>query len=899
VDDPSSCPEEFPTEDEQNRERDRLHSIIEAIVPWEASTNELSLHSARYEIARSIARNGGPALPIEWRKLTHARDVISYLQEHAPPVHDPFCGGASIPLEAQRLGLRARGSDLNPVAVIISKALVEFPPTFANLPPVNPNADRCRNWGSSEGLAEDVHYYGRWMLEEAHNRIGDLYPKVELPDGGEATVMAWLWARTVPSPDPRARGAHVPIASSFVISTKKGREAIVVPIVDRSSMTWRFEVNTKPTPQEIAAAKNGTKASRGYFTCILTGSPISYAEIDEVANSTGLRPRLMAIVAEGDRSRHFLPPTEAQERAALNLERPVVPLIEQPCRGTFGSNAQGRVYGFKTFADYFSSRQLTALATLSDLVSEVRAKVIVDARSCWFDKQTLEDQRSLEEGGRGPIARADAIATYLAFLITQLSNHSSSVCGWNSANVQMRSTFARQGLSMTWDYAECNIFSGSSGSFESLFGRMVKGFDGLAPYTAGYIKTTDAAENNFESSIFSTDPPYYDNMSYADLSDFFYVWMRRSLPFHSSLFRRVLTPKSAELVAEAYRHGGRGAAEKFFLDGMKKAIAGMTSASEDRLCTIYYAYKQSEASDDGVTSPGWTTFLQAVVDCGFMIDGTWPLRTEKPGRSTAIEASSLDSSIVHVCRRRSNDAESITRADFLRHLRTEMPDALAKIKAAGVGPTDVQQAAIGPGIGVFTRYAAVLNPDGSTMSVRDAVKLINQVREELASESQGDYDPATRFAIDWFMTHGNRPGRAGDAILMANALGLGLMDLERAGIFKAGEGSASLLTRDQLSNEWSPTTDRYPTGWEACQHLIKRLEAADGGINSAAALFAQLQDLAEPAHQLAFRLYDICNNKGWHSEAQPYNNLIQEWDVIEERSREFAPEPPAQGEMAL
>lgn len=896
VDDPSSCPEEFPTVEEQDRERDRLHGIIEAMVPWEASTNETILHAARYEIARSVARNGGPALPPEWKNQAHAAKVIDYLQQHAPPVHDPFSGGGSIPLEAQRLGLRARGSDLNPVAVLIGKALVEFPPKFAGMAPVNPKADRHKSWKGTHGLAEDVLYYGLWMGEQARSRVGHHYPEATLQNGAKATVIAWLWARTVPSPDPRAGGAQVPLATSFVLYSKKDQEVIVRPIIDRTSMSYRFEVEASPSAEELSTAKAGTKSARGAnFTCILTGSAIDDRHVKSQAMAGKMGMRLMAIVAASGRKRVYLTPTETDDF----LDRPELPEIGQPLphdpRAIWCT-----LYGLDTFDKLFTARQLLTLSTFNDLVGEALECAKADAESSWRDSTTRGDERSINEGGLGPRAYAEAIATYLGLAASKLSAFVSTQSRWRSGEGKSAPGFGRPALPMVWDFADLNPFAGAGGDWDEMCKASAKVITSLPSWGDGRVDNLRAQDEPLQKgSRLNTDPPYYDNIGYADVSDYFYVWLARGLRgIHEGLFRRLIAPKKDELIAAPYRHGGADSAEVFFMEGMRTALRGFASALPEEPSVIYYAFKQSEVGTDGITSAGWATFLQAVSDCGFIIDGTWPIRTENATRLIGMDTNALASSIVLACRIRDNRAEQTTRADFLRRLRSEMPDSLAVIRAAGVGPTDIQQAAIGPGIGIFTRHAAVLNPDGSAMSVRDALKLINQVREELASAAQGDYDAPTRFAIDWFFVHGHRPSRSGEAITMANALGLGLADLERAGIFRTGEGRAQLMPRDALKTDWSPRTDRFPTAWEACQHLIRRLEAADGGIDAAAALFAELGDLAEPAHQLAFRLYDICNNKGWAAEAQPYNNLIQEWPVIEERSRAFAPLPPAQGEMA-
>jgi putative DNA methylase len=899
VDDPSSCTDEFPTLEAQEAERQRLHGIIEAMVPWEASTNEMILHSARYEIARSVARNGGPALTAEWRKLAHQREVIDYLQAHAPPVHDPFSGGGSIPLEAQRLGLRARGSDLNPVAVLIGKALVEFPPKFANMPPVNPDADRHVSWKGAKGLAKDVRYYGRWMREQAARRIGHLYPKAQLPDGGEATVVAWLWARTVPSPDPRAKGAHVPLASSFVLSAKKDREVIVRPVVDREALTWTFMVDDAPSPEALAAAKTGTKAARGAnFVCVLTGAAIDDRHIKAEILSGRTNQRMIAIVAEGPAGRRYLSPTAEQEELVRQIVKPDASEIDQP----IPKNARWfspPVYGMPNYRDLFTARQLTALTLFSDLIGEVRETALAAATENWPASISAADDRPLAEGGVGPTAYADAVATYLAFALSKASSRNCSLAIWETAMGRLAGAFGRQAMPMQWSFAETNPLAGAGGDIAGTAQSVAEVLEALVPAASGIVENRDAALNDFPvNTTFSTDPPYYDNVGYADLSDFFYVWLRRTAGhIFPDLFRRLQTPKDRELIVTPTRHGGKEGSERFFMDGMRAALAGLSKSHGESPVAIYYAFKQSEAGADGVTSAGWATFLQAVVDSGFLIDGTWPVRTEATNALKA-SISALASSIVLVCRRR-EAADTITRPDFLRRLRAEMPAALTTIRAAGVGPTDIQQAAIGPGIGIFTRYAAVLNTDGEPMSVRDALKLVNQVREEIASEGEGDYDADTRFAIDWFVAHGFAAGKAGDAIGMANAANLGLADLVAAGVLEAKGGVARLLRRVDMPTDWDPRKDKRPTAWEACQHLIRRLEAENGGIDAAAQLFAVLGDLTEPAHQLAFRLYDICEKRGWHADGRPYNLLIQEWAEIENRAFALRDAPPAQGEMPV
>jgi putative DNA methylase len=855
-------------------------------VPWEASTDETILNEARYEIARSVARGRGEKLPSI--SQMRPRQVIDYLQEHAPPIYDPFSGGGSIPLEAQRLGLRAMGSDLNPVAVLIGKALVEFPPKFAGRKPVNPEVNELHQWKGAEGLAEDVRYYGRWMREQAQKKIGHLYPKVKLKDGKEAAVIAWLWARTVPSPDPRAKGLLVPLASSFVLFSKAGKEVIVKPVVDRAKMTWRLEIDDKPSKADIKAAEKGTKAARGAnFVCLLTGAAIDDTHVKTSGKAGKMGASLMAIVAEGDRKRIYLSPETEHVKVACSTERPDVPEIEQPVPERLtGGTCFG--YGLDRFDKLYTPRQLVALTTFSDLVLRAREKLLIDAKTHWSGAHA-DDIRQLADGGLGPAAYADAVATYLGETASKLAAFLTTQARWRTGEGKSAPGFGRQALPIVWDYAELNPFAGAGGDWDEMIGACAKVLQRL-PAFWGDIKTGVAQKNEYpQPVIINTDPPYYNNIAYADLSDYFYVWLRRALhSVHSDLFRRVLTPKVEELVATPYRHGDTERAEAFFMAGMSETLRGIADVTNTAPTVIYYAFKQAEAGEDGVTSAGWASFLQAVVDAGLAVDGTWPVRTEGATRMIAAETNALASSIVLVCRRLNTAAPTITRADFLRALRREMPAALAEIRRAGVGPTDIQQAAIGPGIGIFTRNKQVLNTDGTPMLIKDALKLINQVREEITSSSDAEYDSKTRFALDWFAAKGFDKGRSGDAIVMTNAVDISLDGMNAAGFFLADGGVARLLRREELPDDWGPGEHNGATVWQACQYLIKRLRAENGGIHAAALLYNRLGSLAEPARALARRLYDICEQKQWAAEGYVYNQLDQEWDSIEKRAAALA-----------
>ena len=852
VDDPSSRPDEFPTEEDQERERQRLFRIIEELVKWENSNNETVLEAARAEIMK--ATDGNP-----------------------PPVLDPFCGGGSIPLEAQRLGLEAHASDLNPVAVLITKALIEIPPKFAGKPPVNPES-RAKlaygaSWKGAQGLAEDVRYYGKWMRDEAFKRIGHLYPKAKLPDGQEATVIAWLWARTVKCPNP-ACGAVMPLVRSFALSTKPGKEWHVRPFVDPDTLVVRFAARPGANVPEPPKVGRGAR-----FRCLVCGDVADDRWIKSEGAAGRMHVELMAIVAEGDRERVYLSPVAAQlsqaQEAAPDWE-PDERLADDP------RNLWCIPYGLRAFSDLFTRRQLVALTTLNELVREACARVQAEC----------EDE-----------SYANAVGTYLAFALDRLANELSTLCTWDSNGTKqhVRSTFARQALPMTWDFAEANVFFQSTGSFSESIDRVALCIEHLPAKTAGTARQLDAAAAIDAESypMVSTDPPYYDNIGYAGLSDFFYVWLRRSLvDAYPDVFSTLLTPKSQELVADPARFdGNREAADRFFEEGLRHAFERIrTDASGDYPMTLFYAFKQAEdAGADGIASTGWDTMLRGLVESDFAVTGTWPMRTERGGRSVSIGTSALASSIVLVCRPRSASAGLATRREFIGALRAELPSALRTLQHGNIAPVDLAQAAIGPGMAIFSRYAKVLEADGSSMTVRTALALINHALDEILAEQEGDFDADTRFAVTWFEQRGMAEGPYGEADVLARAKDTSVDGMVGAGILVSRAGKVRLLRRDELPDDWDPVTDRRPTAWEAAQHLTKRLST--GGEGAAADLLRRLGGgYGEQARELAYRLYSIAERKGWAQEALPYNALIVAWPQI---ARRVAGTPEAEAQQAL
>ena len=869
VDDPSSHPDQFPTHEDQERERQRLFAIIEDLVKWENSTNEGVLERARAEILRSC----GGVLPL---------------------VYDPFSGGGSIPLEAQRLGLPAYGSDLNPVAVMIGKAMIEIPPMFKDREPVHPGVKDRIHYRNAEGLAEDVKFYGEWMRERAWERIGHLYPQADLPKevgGGQATVIAWIWARTVPSPDPAFSDVQVPLATSFLLSAKTGQEAWIEPLVDKANKKITYRIRSGGTKPELIAAKEGNKAGRGAnFRCLLSNTAITSAYVKEKSMTGEIGQQLIAVVAEGARGRIYLDPSPEQEQVAFSAAPAWKP--DLPMNRESRDLVSGRGYGFFVWGDLFTNRQLVTLNTLSSLTEEVRSLIEADA----IQSGIHQDSIALNDGGAGARGYAEGVSVYLSFIVSRFADRNNSLCTWDSGpmgtksstggsarTASLRNLFSRQAIAMAYDFGEGNPFSDSGGSLRSALGWVIPAINNLVGSAAGKIVSMDAQSQSIGvGKVVSTDPPYYDNISYADLSDFFYGWLKVCLKsIYPDLFSVMATPKVDELIASSYRHGGKEQAEDFFLQGMKAAIRNLAEQSTNEFpTTIYYAFKQSEIEKEGISSTGWATFLQAVVEAGYAVVGTWPVRTEMANRMIASGTNALANSVVLVCRKKEVTAENITRAEFVRALKRELPPAIADLQAANIAPADMPQSAIGPGMGVFSRYRAVLESDDRPMSVKVALQLINRELDEYLGGIQGEFDADTRFAITWFEQNGLKAGDYGTANNIATARGISVESVKHAGIVESQAGKVRVLRRDELDDNWEPGTDQHPTIWECLQHLV-RLHEKDGISHATAVLLKKIGDKAEAVKDLAYILYDISANPRQDAkEATAYNALIADWTEL-------------------
>lgn len=867
VDDPSSHLEEFPTEELQRKERERLHKIIERLVVWENVRDEKLLAEAHAEILKST--DGNP-----------------------PPILDPFAGGGTIPLEAQRLGLEAHASDLNPVAVLINKALIEIPPKFCDKPPIFPElADsEIRSWKGAEGLAADARAYGAWMRDEAEKRIGHLYPKATLPDDLEATVIAWIWARTVICPNP-ACGIAMPLASTWWLGKKKGKESYVVPSVIDGLV--HFSIGHDPG-QAPTSETDGT-VSRTGANCIGCNSAVELKYIRSEGQAGRMGAQLIATVAEGNRTRIYLSPTPEHENAAR------LPLPASLPAGQLGDDPRAITapnYGLATFADLFTARQLTALTTFSDLVGEVREHILTDALEAGMPKGGR-----LDSGGTGAVAYADALATYLGFAVSRLTSTNSSLSRWNPApsKESVTDTFSRQALPMVWAFAEGNVWCQGPCELNWSVGWVARALDRLPAIGVAQVQQSDAGRCAKGAALISTDPPYYDNIGYSDLSDFFYVWLRRTLrPIYPDLLSTMLVPKAEELVANPYRHDGKDGAHRFFEEGFREVFhQARQSAQSDAPITVYYAFKQSESTDIGEVSAGWETLLEGMLGSGWAVTATWPLRSERSGRMRSVDSNALASSIVLALRPRPWDAPRTDRRQFVAALQNELPRALKELQHGAIAPVDLPQAAIGPGMAVFSRYSAVLEPDGSKMSVRSALARINEILDQVLNEQEGDFDSTTRFAIAWYRQHGYGTGAFGDANSLANARNTTVDAMDRGGILSSRAGKVHLIKPSDLETGYDVVADPHVSNWEALHHLIKTLDAE--GINPAGeflrAALSRPDGAVDPdlAKELAHLLFRIAESNGWTKDALSFNTLVTSWPEILDVARTQQAPANAQG----
>jgi putative DNA methylase len=868
VDDPSVHPEKWCTEEAQDAERERLFDIMRRMMG-----KKLHEHPEVYAAARA--------------------EMLKHVGGELPAVFDPFAGGGSLPLEAKRLGFEVHAGDLNPVAVLLNKCSLEIVPRWAGRSPVNPK-DRKRiggedPWPGARGLAADVRHYGRIVRNQARQEIGHLYPKARLPKqygGGEANVIAWMWARTVASPDPAARGVHVPLISTFWLSSKKGSEAWLEPVVNRTMGTYHFEVQTG-TPSDRAIVTAGTKNGKGGFRCLLTDAPIPFKYVRAEGASGRIGFVMLAVVAELTRGRVYLPASADQLEAAALARTTGFPDTDLPDEA-LGFRIQN--YGIRKHWQMFTPRQLTALMTLSDLTKALRSEIHRDAVAAGLSTTEAESY-------------AGAVVTFLALTLSRTADYNNAFNRWRNPNPAIMNLFSLQAISMVWDFVEGNPVGSAIGSWEVCIEReavciqtLCAGIDGRS----ASARQVDAASGSkgLNNLLVSTDPPYYDNIGYADLSDFFYVWLRRTIgDFYPDLFGTVLVPKTLELTAAPERfNGDKQKAKEHFESGFRRAFTALREGMDPRFpLTLYYAFKQADAesaSDDAGSAPGinlttgWETLLEAAIASGFQITGTWPVRASQAWRMRAMGANALASYVVLACRPRADDAPKVDRRSFVAELKRELPAALRHLQQGNIAPVDFAQAAIGPGMAVYSRYRQILESSGRTMTVRAALYLINQTLTEVLSEQEDDFDADSRWAIAWFDQHGFGEGDFGEAELLSKAKATSVAGLREAGLIHSRGGKVRLLRLDELPDSWDPSSDKRLTNWEMTHHLLRVYVHDEAGDVATATLLRKLGSRGEIARELAYRLYDICEKRKRSQEAQRYNALVLGWPEIARLARD-------------
>lgn len=867
------------------KKREKLFSIIRDLVKWENSNNEEVIGRAKSAIWDS------------WRETCslnkdHPEAEVLFNPEKLPATHDPFAGGGSIPLESLRLGLETYASDLNPVPVILNKAMLELPMNVHGLPPVGPmEYSPTKQYSFSEhdspyaGLVEDVNRYGGLIRANVLNKIEKLYPKITISNeiieenpslkdylGQEFRPITWLWARTVKSPNPAYSHVDVPLCSTFVLSGKKGKERYLKPIISGDS--YDFEVCAGELSSDI---KSGTKASRGgNFKCIFSGSPIPVTEIRQQGKEGGLGKKLLAAVISTPSGRVFISPKFVKlipdEDIAIGWS-PNTDINHNP------RDIRTQLYGLTKYQDLFTKRQL---AFFDKTISELHE--LADQIESDFVRANPELSYKAKEYRK-------AIVTYLAIAVSRTTNTLNSLAVWSQGREQSVNLFSRQAIPMTWDFPEVNPFGGAAGDLIQTLKSMSKSILALPKPGKGVVVQLDAQSQSLSSNkVISTDPPYYDNIAYADLSDFFYVWLRKLLKHEfSEEFSTLTVPKQDELVASQYRHGSNHNAEKFFLEGMTKAMHNLAENAHPSFpVTIYYAFKQSETKGNETSNSGWCTFLQAVINSGFSIEGTWPMRTERP-TGVKVSMNALASSIILVCRVRKKQLGSISRRQFQRELKADMPEALEAMIGGESGqspiaPVDLAQAAIGPGMAIYSKYDAVLNQDGSEMSVHDALVMINKEITDYLNPDAGVYDVDTLFCSDWFDQYGWSQGEFGIADTLARAKGTSVEGVEESGVIEAGVGKVRLLRWEDMDSNWDPKIDNRVPVWEACHQIIRELNQK--GESAAGVLLARMPEHGEAIRQLAYHMYTLCERKKWAEDARAYNELITAWHSVVEASLE-------------
>jgi putative DNA methylase len=789
------------------------------------------------ELERLVSGDPGQPPPAS---VDAARKRIraSLADEKGPTVIDPFCGGGSTLVEAQRLGLAAEGADISAVAVLVTKLLTEIPPQVEAQTAITEPA-----LAGIPGFQADVRHYATWIHDRAQEELADLYPSA--PNGDP--VIAWWWARTVASPDPSVGGAQVPLVSSWQLSATRSNEAIVRPIVSSDRRAVSFEMTS-----------GGTAPPPSKEQCVITGTPITFEYLRGEGAAGRLGMRLIAGISDGPHGRSYWIADE-DHLSAAERARPLDP-PETELPDNLGFRVQN--YGVTRWDQLFTRRQLAMLETFARLVAAIPERVQSDG---------------------GDPDRSKWIAAVLGLCLGKLAQRSSTLVAWRTrrdAKSKAEPAFGRNDLPMTWDFAEVNPFAGSVGDWNRIVELSLNAFEYIeprGPASAVFLEDARTFVASKSNAMCVTDPPYFDAIGYSGLYDFFYIWLRRALKAsHEELFSTVLSRRDTELIADPGRHNkSRTAARQYFIDGFTDTFELVRSAADPAFPTVVvYAYRES----GGQGATGWEAMLQAIVAAGLSITGTWPIHGTGRTRLRGQGSNALATYVVLVCRPRSQDAAVVGVADFIRALRSEIPMAVRVLQAATIAPVDLAQAVIGPGMRVYTSYREVLDADGKSVAVGTALSHINRVLGETLDQQEADFDAPTRWAVAWYAENGFGAGDFGRADHLARAKVTSVDALRHSGIVGAEAGRVWLVGRDALAS-YDPMADSTPTVWEATQWLA--WELSRHGELAAAEALQRLSVDREAVRELAYLLFSIADRSGSADEAVAYNSLVLAWPELE------------------
>ncbi len=868
VDDPSSHPDKWPTPESQATERAKLFNQLEEIISWDKTTD-----SAVWQRAQATAKSS-------WGGIL-------------PPFLDPFAGSGAIPLEALRFGMETHASDLNPLAVTLERAVIAWAPRFSGKPAVNAaSSTGLQHTSPSAGLADDIRHYAEQINADLRERVGKHYPRVLAPNGQKVEPGVYIWARTVECPNQVCRG-RTPLVLNWRLSSR-GDKAYVKPRINAKDKTINFEIDYgQDAPEPSFSGRRGG-------VCIFCATPITLDYVRTHANTDTIEDRLLAIAVGDEYSWKFSPGTLKDEELARNVPAPTwIPRGEIP----LSPNVRAPLWGMKTWASLYTPRQLLVLSELHNSIKVIQTEVEVAAKN---SSAFPVDPRSLSEGGSGPRAYAEAVRSYLHLVGTNLADYSCKFATWKPDGPQIGVAFVRQALGITWGYAEGSLLGKGGANFMEKAKRVAEVVERLPAGNQGIALQQDATKIVWSADVkplIITDPPYFDLIEFGELSDFFYVWMREAMrDLDPDLYATLQTPKDDELTASPHRfEGDKLKGKQEFESGLTEAMTRLREiANPDLPLSIYYAYNDRETTEDDsgqmvTSSSGWETMLQSLVNAGLTVVATYPFRTEAKGRANSNGTNALAAAILVVCRIRSETAKVGTRAEFVQGLTSVMTPALRDLVAADIGPIDLAQAAIGPGMSVYTAYSKVLEANGNQMSMGTALDLIHQSVKEAQGSQDATFDAETRWAIEWFSTYRYTDGEYGDAQVLANSAGITMQGLAEAGVVKAAGGKVALSAGDGLPEDWDPSTDTRVTSWEVLHHLMRALlpeemgpaAKSGGGSEAEAVKIAEKLSpaLMQNAKLLAYRLFEICREQSWDKEGMAFNNFGRSWGEIQSAER--------------